>query len=295
MTTVRDPAFPTTDDVHREASRSLMVFGAILLGLSLPCMALYGVSGQQAFGAVALVSPALAAVVTRLVRREGWRDVSWRFGGRAGWRAIGVGVLLPPGIGLVSYGVAWASGLVGFDPDGSEGEGTIAAFLVTLLIAGTVTGLSLALVAVGEELGWRGHMLTRMVDAGMPRPVLLSGLLWGLWHLPLTFLVGYAAGSSVALAAPLLVLQITAAGVVIGWLRLSTGSVWPAVVFHGWWNALIQTAFDPASTGDGHETWVGESGVLTTGLLVVLALVLLRRPWVMRRWPAEEPVALPRP
>lgn len=297
MSTVRETSSggEVEVDVRGRARRSLGLFAAVVLGISLPCMVAYGVTDQQAFGAVALVSPALAAVVTRLVLREGFRDVSWRVGGRAGLRACLVGAVLPLGIGLLSYGVAWASGLVGFEPDGSEGEGGWPAFVVTLLIAGTVTGVSLGLVSLGEELGWRGHMLTRLVDAGVPHPVLLSGFVWGLWHLPLTFLVGYAAGTSVAVAAPLLVLQITAAGVVIGWLRLSTGSIWPVVVFHGWWNALIQTAFDPASTGEGHETWVGESGVLTTAVLVVVAAWLLRRSWVMVRRPGEPGVAVPRP
>jgi hypothetical protein len=40
------------------------------------------------------------------------------------------------------------------------------------------------MTAAGEEIGWRGYMLTRLVDAGIPRPVLASGLIWGLWHVP---------------------------------------------------------------------------------------------------------------
>ena len=42
----------------------------------------------------------------------------------------------------------------------------------------------------GEEIGWHGYMLTRLVDAGMAKPILTSGLIWGLWHVPL-ILGGY--------------------------------------------------------------------------------------------------------
>jgi membrane protease YdiL (CAAX protease family) len=38
--------------------------------------------------------------------------------------------------------------------------------------------LNLVLVS-GEEIGWRGYMLTRLIDAGVPRPVLASGAIWG--------------------------------------------------------------------------------------------------------------------
>lgn len=43
-------------------------------------------------------------------------------------------------------------------------------------------------------------------------------------------------------------------------LRLETGSVWPAITLHSAWNAVIQTAFDAASTGARAELWIGESG-----------------------------------
>ena len=47
-------------------------------------------------------------------------------------------------------------------------------------------GLVLNLVrAAGEEIGWRGYMLTRFIEAGIPRPVLTHAIVWGLWHLPL--------------------------------------------------------------------------------------------------------------
>ncbi|MBL9040520.1 MAG: CPBP family intramembrane metalloprotease [Myxococcales bacterium] len=36
-----------------------------------------------------------------------------------------------------------------------------------------------------KQSGWRGYLLSRLVDSGIPRPILVSGLLWAVWHFPL--------------------------------------------------------------------------------------------------------------
>ena len=58
----------------------------------------------------------VASVVARLVMRESPRDVSFRWGGWTGTRAILVATALPLIVGLVAYGVAWSTGLAKFDP-----------------------------------------------------------------------------------------------------------------------------------------------------------------------------------
>jgi hypothetical protein len=47
--------------------------------------------------------PALASVITRLVMREGFRDVSLRIGGADGVRAIGMALLFPATVGVFGY------------------------------------------------------------------------------------------------------------------------------------------------------------------------------------------------
>ncbi len=53
-------------------------------------------------------------------------------------------------------------------------------------------------VAAGEEIGWHGYMLTRLVDAGVAKPILTSGLIWGLWHVPLILGEVYPSRSTAA-------------------------------------------------------------------------------------------------
>ncbi len=73
-----------------------------------------------------MFAPAAASVVARLVLREGFADVSFRFGGRRTWKAILLAVVFPIVIGLVAYGVAWVTGLARFGP---QPLGLVASFV----------------------------------------------------------------------------------------------------------------------------------------------------------------------
>ena len=112
--------------------------------------------------------------------------MSFRVGGRSGWKAIGVALVFPIIIGLVAYGIAWATGLVQFNPKViklaaeyvGETASPIAAFVINIVVAATIVTIYSVRTAAGEEIGWRGYMLTRLIDAGLPKPILVSGLIW---------------------------------------------------------------------------------------------------------------------
>jgi membrane protease YdiL (CAAX protease family) len=221
-------------------------------------------------------SPALASVIARLVLREGFSDVSFRFGGLRTlvWYALGLGV--PLAVGLLAYGSAWLTGLVEF-------QGSAGVFLVGLVSAATWITIYGFIFTAGEEIGWRGYMLTRLIDAGVPRPVLVSGLIWAGWHLPLIFAGIYAAGPYPALSAVLFVVSVTSIAFVFARMRLETGSIWPVIFFHSAWNSIIEGPFDGATTGANAALWTGESGILTVIVLVVVAVIVSRGSWTYIR------------
>ena len=241
-------------------------------------------------------SPGLASIVTRLVLREGFADVSFRFGGRAGLRASAVVVAFPIVVGAVAYGIAWATGLATFEarPIAMLGEGSPPAARFALRLALTlVPGIPLSMItALGEEIGWRGFFTLRLVRAGVPRPLLVSGLVWGAWHVPLILSGQYASGPSPALSSVVFVLSILPAALLFGWARFVSGSVWPAAIAHAAWNSVIQGAFDPSTKGHGsaHTTnaWVGESGILVAAASVVVVAWLLRKPFPVLGAPRAE-------
>jgi membrane protease YdiL (CAAX protease family) len=290
------PPDPTRAD---QARKGLLVFFAlaalgsgVFQGLILRSGKPIGESPWLVYGL--MWTPGIASLVARLVFREGFRDVSFRIGGAAGWKAIGLAWLLPPIAGFVAYGAAWATGLAPFEIPALAEVGLssfppAARFGLLFALSMTLVSLLSFLSAVGEEIGWRGYLLTRLVEAEVPRPVLLSGVVWAVWHLPLVVSGQYAAGPSRALSAVVFVLTVVGIGFVMGWMRLSTGSVWPAVVLHAVWNAVIQGTFD--TTTKGTSMWVGEAGILVAAAALAAAWLLARKPYAARRAPGEEPFA----
>jgi len=281
-------------DTQRQARRGL----AIYLGVVVVLSALFDVlviAFSPMWIAVLMFAPAAASVVARLVLREGFADVSCRFGGRRTWKMILLAVLLPIIVGLVAYGIAWATGLAQFDPQPvawlasfvGNTASPVTIFVLMLALTATIGTIIAALFAAGEESGWRGYMLTRLIDAGVPRPILVSGLIWGLWHIPLILAGVYVAGTAPIVSALIFTVSVTSLGFVIARMRLETGSIWPAIVLHGSWNSIIQGAFDPATTssGAGATLWVGEAGIITALALVVAAVIFSRGHWTIRRVP----------
>ena len=238
----------------------------------------------------------VSSIVARLALREGIRDVSFRWGGTAGTRAMAVAAAMPLFVGFAAYGIAWSTGLASFQAPLLPGavlgmhfasaQGAFLRFFQSLGVMLLFGALQDFKYTAGEEIGWRGYMLTRLVDAKIPAPILISGLVWGLWHAPLIVSGQYASGPHPFLSVCLFLVGIVAGGYVFAWLRLSSGSIWPCIWGHGAWNAIIQGAFDRWTAGP--SVWVGESGVLTASMLVLFAVVLYKL------WPVTQRTSLSR-
>jgi CAAX protease family protein len=284
-----------TASTERNARRGLAVyFAALVLGSAFFEWRILQ-TGESIAKSPSLVlalmyMPAVASIIARLVNRERFTDVSFRFGGSEGFRTTLVAWIYPMLVGFLAYGVAWATGLAQFQRPLTERSHlyTISATqnLFTSFVLTATLGTVLSCVsAFGEELGWRGYMLTRLIVAGIPRPVLVSGVIWALWHVPLILSGQYAAGTHPWLSAVLFVIGVIADAYLAAYVRLRSGSVWPAVMYHGAWNAIIQGTFDRATVGTPQV--VGESGWLTVTIAVIVVFFLTQGLWKLRRTPTE--------
>ncbi|MDZ7701407.1 MAG: CPBP family intramembrane glutamic endopeptidase [Halobacteriales archaeon] len=92
-----------------------------------------------------------------------------------------------------------------------------------------------SLFTFGEEFGWRGYLLPKLLPLGARRALLAHGVIWGVWHWPIIAMghnygLEYPGAPWTGLAA--MTLFTVGVGVVLGWLTLRSGSVWPAVLGH---------------------------------------------------------------
>jgi membrane protease YdiL (CAAX protease family) len=124
--------------------------------------------------------------------------------------------------------------------------------------------------ALGEEIGWRGFLLPRLVQqAGFTWGCLLSGCIWATWHYPGLLFADYNAGTRPVFALACFTLMVIADSYILGWLRLKSGSLWTAAILHASHNLFIQAIFDRITAPVGRVLYVttefGAGLVLTVG------------------------------
>ena len=285
----------TSEAEKKTARRGLVLyFGVLIIGsAALESQILQtgeSIGKVQGLILALMYVPAVASFVARLVLKEGFADISLRFGGRAGRNAAFLGWVFPMAVGFVSYGIAWATGVAQFESPLSTSSHLYADsatlnLAASFLVSATYGAVMNCIGGFGEEVGWRGYMLTRLITAGVPKPVFTSGLIWGFWHLPFVVTGQYAGGSQPWLSALLFLVAVVPLAYLMAYLRLQSGSVWPAVIAHGAWNSIIQGTFDRATRG--MPSAVGEAGWITTTVSIIIVVFLTRGAWTLQRRPKE--------
>ncbi|WP_319584368.1 type II CAAX prenyl endopeptidase Rce1 family protein [uncultured Pseudodesulfovibrio sp.] len=196
-----------------------------------------------------------------------------------------LGIILIPLAYAIMYGLTWGAGLSGFDPNMTS----LSALSGTTITQETALQVMLPLSAVlgplinfafgmGEELGWRGFLLPRLMPLGKPAAYLLLGLIWGLWHAPLIWAGLNYAGQPIE-GILMMCLVCLAFGAFLNEMTLHYRSSILAGFLHG------------AANAQGYGIWawmfpdahpllggaMGLTGVLTWTALTCLTIVLLRR------------------
>lgn len=97
-------------------------------------------------------------------------------------------ILLVPTLFAGMYLLSWGLGLGDFSPQtpGMAGETDLDSIFQVMLPMSIVLGPFINLIfGLGEEIGWRGFMLPRLLPLGKPLAYSLLALFWGIWHAPL--------------------------------------------------------------------------------------------------------------
>jgi uncharacterized protein len=219
-------------------------------------------SNMLMWASVWAITPVVATLIMLLVvtrdgySREGWKSLGLhRLGLNVWWIAFGVIFLAS----LVASIVVWATPLASFVlPEGGI-------YIPAINLLAEVVILALVFV-LWEESGMRGYLQPRLMSLGRNRALFLVGLVWATWHTPLIFLTPlYHTAGNRLLVLPLFFGTIVAASFFFGYLRIYTGSVWPASIAHAVHNAAwgLLAAFTLTSSPVVvNEYLAGDNGVL---------------------------------
>jgi membrane protease YdiL (CAAX protease family) len=203
--------------------------------------------------------PGVSALTTRLIFQRNLRGEGWKPGAP---RWLALAYVLPLGYAALAYGAVWLAGLGRFD---------ITLFktpLVTFLVVGSLQSL---LSATGEELGWRGFLVPTLAKTmSFERTAVISGAIWASWHVPLIIGADYNGGTPPWYSVICFFAMVVAMGFPFAWLRLRSGSVWPAAVLHATHNLFVQAFFDRVTVDTGPTKWLtsefGAALVVTIGI-----------------------------
>lgn len=237
-----------------------------------------------------MLTPALAALVTRLFTREGlvksglqFNFLEQRFLFLFGWFGMSVLTFL----GAVIYFAVFRDN---FDPnmtnfvasysESAANAGTqitpveiVAGVKADLLIKVFTAAVLDVINAFGEEWGFRAYLLPKLFrKVGTIPSMIISGFLSGLWYAPLVA-IGYYYGEGntgfpvVNIVAMCLFGTVT--GIIYAFLTLRTGSIFPAVFAHSTLNVMMGQAAQ--FTFDGGNFFIGPA---PTGILAAIPLIL---------------------
>jgi membrane protease YdiL (CAAX protease family) len=291
-------------------TKRILIFLALAIGIPwTAALALYLTVGATDLIMAATVAnlifvstPALANVATRLITREGWGHLWLWPNFRRGWPFYLAAVLMPFLAAVVGGTIFYLVLPGSFDPGLGEVRKLYAAYSVAsetnpwmallfiTLQASIRWLLQNGLLSIGEEFGWRAYLLPKLMKrftggepapdgnlyaAGARKASLLIGLIWGVWHWPL-----YLMTLSLTPDFPLLYLLVypvstCCMSVLLCWVTLRSGSVWPASIGHGFINGTSALPEMPLKGPANLLLGPGPGGLIGMLGYLALALVLL--------------------
>lgn len=135
----------------------------------------------------------------------------------------------------------------------------------------------------GEEWGWRGYLLPKLMKQFKIVPaLLLNGAIWGVWHMPLIIMghnygVGYKGYPVVGILAMCVFCIVI--GIILSYVTIKTESCIPAVMGHGMLNGFAAVGMLFTSLENPFNVFMGPAPmglVGGSGFILVAALLLYR-------------------
>ena len=257
-------------EAARRVKRAIVTF--VLLTFAFSSLGYVATIVDEETSLLLLISPAAAALITRYIFYRNARGFGW---GLPQPRLALLAYALPFLVSGSMFILAWL--FLGYYTTDKTDTGV----LEGLAVSATAVFVLLSIFGFGEELGWRGFLVPELAKLTSFRNVaLISGAIWAVWHWPLILFAAETTDfdkTPVWFMLPVFSVTIIAAGLVMAWLTLRSGSLWPAVILHGAQNAITQDFFAEYTTESGNAAYyVSEVGILIAAARVVTAYLFWR-------------------
>lgn len=252
----------------------------------------------QLFMAGTMFVPTICVVITRLITREGFKNsmIKPNFKGNIKTYLLAYfGPAVLTVLGAVVYFLIFpnqfdinCSYLLQTYKEMGVDMSVTAMPMNLLMISQGLTAILLGPImnfftCFGEEWAWRGYMVPKMAEQMKTIPMLLvSGVIWGLWHAPLT-IIGHNYGTDY-LGYPFtgilgMCFFCTVIGIFMAYITLKTKSCIPAVLAHGAINAFasigVYFTFNGGNpfVGPAPAGIIGAIGFIVVDIFLVKALM----------------------
>ena len=231
--------------------------------------------------------PGLSAIITHLIFQRNLRNLGWKAGKLKYWLwAYGLPILY----GIAVYGIVWSTGLGKFAPYehvlqaaqqlNIDVQSPAIATVLYIVINATL-GVAINMTAgLGEEIGWRGLFVPELSRKfSFTGVALISGTVWAIWHAPVILFSDYNnPGVPTWFSLICFALLVVGSSFAYAWLRLKSGSLWPAVILHASHNLFIQAIFTPFTGNTGPTPYlIDEFGLGLALVGLVLAYLFWRK------------------
>lgn len=196
----------------------------------------------ETFVGLGMFVPLLAHVITRFLTREGFaltgKD-SMMFGisfKDRKWMYYLFAVFAPWLYFELGFGIVILAIPSGFDLEAYKELGVSLRMILLSPVICMISGVVASSAALGEEGGWRGYMMPKLIRLmGLKKAVVVGGILWGLWHAPLTC-IGHNFGTDYQgfpfWGILIMCLECTFMGMMLTFVTVRTNSIWPAAFMH---------------------------------------------------------------
>lgn len=228
-------------------------------------------------------TPGIVGVVLSWIFGSRGRDIGFKVGR---WQDYALSYAFPVAAAALVFVALIVSGIdhFGVDPHLVEKYGSVRGVLMKALVIGPIVGAAFGLVSgLGEEIGWRGFLHSRLMNLNSPHPFLLTGAIWAVWHWPLILFSNYATSNHPFFSLTMFTIMTMSMSVFMGWMRVRSGTVFTAALIHGVHNLWIQGIY-PAfleKKGALDPYFGGESGVFLPvfygGAAIFIYVKFLRR------------------